>query len=124
MADINFGQCKSTDAGLLYVIDGVVVNQSTGVTSGQPVAFYSIKANSSITAYPTAAGTAIVKVSTSPIADCAADVVAKNFSNGTAKWQDWTSGSVTAVKSEKVNSTISAAVIVVTSGTWNLEVCS
>ncbi len=102
-----------------------VDNEETQVTeadSTHPKAIYTVPEGSSITAYPTAAGTATVYVSTSPQSDCVDDVVAKNFSTGSAKWQTWSSVAVSTITSEVVFANLSAVAIVPASGTWTLEI--
>lgn len=90
----------------------------TGIVSGAPKAFYGIPAGTAFSAYPSSAGTAVVKISVSPIDACKADVIANDFTTGSAKWEDWTPGSVTAYDSSGADYDIVCAVCVVASGTW------
>jgi hypothetical protein len=110
-------------AGGFTVGPGDTVSTVVGATAGSPSAVYNLRAGYSLTAYPTAAGTAVVKMSTSPLASCIADVAANNFSTGLAKWVDWTTGSITALGQEYTLGAMTAVAIVATTGSWVLEVC-
>lgn len=96
-----------------------------GATSSAVKAIYNIPSASSISAYPSAAGTATVYVSTSPVANCQVDVAAGNITSAnTAQWSAWSSGAVTALTSEVAYGALTAVAVKPASGTWVLEVAS
>lgn len=90
----------------------------TGITSSTVGVFYELPALSSLMVKPTVAGSCVVKISNDKIEDCAADVLARNFSTGSAAWFDWTPGTVSTATQSGLDYDITAAVCVPTSGTW------
>lgn len=90
----------------------------TGITSSTVGVFYELPALSSLLIKPTAAGSAVVKISNDTIEACAADVASRNFTTGQAAWFDWTPGTVSAAAQSGLDYDITAAVCVPVSGTW------
>lgn len=100
----------------------VVSRTLTGVVAGTPKAFYGVPKDTSFTATPTAAGTATCWISTSPKADCEADVAANNFATGLADWRSVPKLTAITSQTELVQpGPVTAFVIVAASGNWNLE---
>ncbi len=96
------------------------------ITSSAPVAVYDIDKDAMIRIYPTSAGTATVYSSGSPQRYVAADITAGNAAvtgSTNAKWTAWSAGAVTADTTLTATMPQIAVAIVVTSGTWNIEVC-
>lgn len=111
---------ESADAPVPVVFAAVAPEKIANITISAGA--YGVRAGASVTCYPTVPGLAIVKVSTSPVADCVADVEANNFLTGSARWQDWSTGVVAQDTSEVVYGNLSGVALIVSSGTWVLEV--
>lgn len=97
----------------------------TGITSSAPLVVYDIPLGTMIRIWPTSAGTANVYSTGSPANLAALDTTNANItSNTNARWTAWSAGAVVAetVQSAQMNQT--AIAVVVTSGTWSVEVSS
>lgn len=95
----------------------------SGVTSSAPLVIYDIPIGSMIRIWPTSAGSATVYSTGSPANIAAADTTNANVTGSTnARWTAWTAGAVVAetVQGAQMNQT--AIAVVVTSGTWSVEV--
>ena len=98
---------------------------AAGVTSSEPAALYKIPAGSSIKIYPTSAGTAAVYSTSSNPDQVALDVASGNaaiLAGTNANWDIWGAGAVTAKTIQSTQLPITACALVVTSGTWTMEV--
>ena len=98
----------------------------TGITSAAPGAFYNIPLYAQIKIIPTAAGTATLYSTGSQRALVDADVTAGNaaiVANTNAQWDIWGAGAVTVRTTQQAQMPLSSIALVVTSGTWTLEVC-
>lgn len=96
-----------------------------GVTSSAPVPVFNIDTGAMIRIYPTSAGSATVYSSGSPQTLIQADVTAGNAAitgNTNARWSAWGAGSVSADTVQYAQSPQKAVALVVTSGTWVMEV--
>lgn len=103
----------------------VKVQRKNGVTSSAPVVIYNVTPGSSIRIFPTSAGTANVYSSGSPQNLIAADITAGNSAvtgNTNARWSAWGAGAVTADTQLSAIVPQMAVALVVTSGTWSIEV--
>jgi hypothetical protein len=103
----------------------VKVQTVSGITSSAPKAIINIPAGGQVRLYPTSAGTATVYSTGSTLKNAQLDVATSNAAvtgSTNAKWSIWGAGSVVAdtVQSALVPQT--AIAVVVTSGTWTLEV--
>jgi len=97
----------------------------TGITSAEPTAAYMIPVGSTIKIYPTSAGTASVYSSSSNQDQAALDVASGNaaiLAGTNANWDIWGAGAVTAKTIQSTQLPITACALVVTSGTWTMEV--
>jgi len=112
---------------------GTQVVRISGILSTDgPIGFTGITTGTMIRAFPTAAGTAAVYSSGSPEPRCRLDMVAGTATltatgNGpafgtNAAWSKWGAGDITADSVQQAQMPQSAAVIVVTSGTWTFEI--
>lgn len=111
---------------VLGLTRGYTTATKTGVTSSAPAVLYNLAAGAMVRLYPTSAGTATFYSTGSNPASAATDVAAGNSaitSSATAKWTQWTAGAVTADTTQTAILPQSAGAVVVTSGTWTLEVC-
>ena len=114
------------NAGGANIRNTPVGTQLTGITSAAPGVLYGISVNASIRLYPTVAGVAAVYSSGSPVANIALDVLAGNaaiLANTNARWSSWGAGAVSVDTVQQALSPQSAIAVVVTSGTWVVEVC-
>lgn len=93
-----------------------------GVTSTTPQGVFDVRRGAAIQIHPTAAGTATVYLSCSTVDACAADLTAKNFSTGSAKWAAWSPGAVAAFTQVGVDYNVTCIALVPASGTWSFEV--
>lgn len=95
-----------------------------GVTSAAPKTVFDIPVGSAIRIYPTSAGTATVYSSGSTRKQVEADdTSAKITGNTNAQWSQWGAGAVTATTVQAATISQTAVSLVVTSGTWTIEVC-
>ncbi|MGD9842987.1 MAG: hypothetical protein AB7U99_08800 [Steroidobacteraceae bacterium] len=103
----------------------VLTKSVTGVTSSAPKTISNIPIGAGIKIFPTSAGTATVYSSLSDSALVAADELAGNaaiVAGTNAKWDNWAAGAVTAATVLVATMPCSAVALVVTSGTWTMEV--
>lgn len=104
-----------------------VSNQETGITAIGSV--INVSPGAKISAWPTAGGSpsAALYYTGSPPAAAWADIVAGGATiaanNGHAQWDEWAPGTVTAKTVERAPHWATYAVLVVSSGTWTLEIC-
>jgi len=98
--------------------------QATGITSTISTfrACFGITGGAAVKIYPTSAGSANVYSSTSPMADCQADIVANNFLTGKAVWDQWGPGLVTAKTNTTALIPSTCAVCIPSTGIWTMEV--
>lgn len=97
-----------------------------GGTSADVNSIVGISAGAMIRAYPTSAGTASVYSSGSLLTLVNADIAAGAAAitgNTNARWSLWGAGAVTADTTQQALLPQTAVAIIVTSGTWTLEVC-
>lgn len=95
------------------------------ITNSAPVAVYDIDKDAMIRIYPTSAGTATVYSSGSPQRYVAADIAAGNAAvaaSTNASWTEWAAGAITSVTVLQATMPQTAIAVVVTSGTWTVEV--
>lgn len=97
--------------------------QATGLTSSNyKKACFGVRENATIKAIPTAAGTATIYASASPISDCMTDINSGDFVTGVASWDAWAAGAVTAKTTQFAQGPLTCVVCVPASGTWTLEI--
>lgn len=103
--------------------DLVETIRETGVTSSAPVKIHKVPRGSAIKAYPTSAGTATVYSTQTPRSVSDADNTNTEIENDTnANWDAWGAGAVTVATVQEAMIPLETVAIVVTSGTWVLEV--
>lgn len=96
----------------------------SGITSSAPKTVYEIPVGSAIRIFPTSAGTATVYSSGSPKNLVEKDdTEAKITGNTNAQWSQWAAGAVTSSTIQAASVSQTAVVLIVTSGTWTIEVC-
>lgn len=95
-----------------------------GITSSAIKTVYDIPVGSAIRIYPTSAGTATVYSSGSPRNAVALDDTSAKITGSTnAQWSQWSAGAVTSSTTQAATVSQTAVAIIVTSGTWTIEVC-
>lgn len=105
---------------------GLYQGERSGVETGTPGAVFNVAMGAMVRIYPTSAGTATVYSTGSNENYAATDVAAGDSavtSSATAKWTQWSAGAVTDDTTLQAVMPQSCVAVVVTSGTWTLEVC-
>lgn len=107
------------------ITDYVNSRRLSGITSSAPAVLYGIQVGSAVRLYPTSAGSATIYSSSSPSDKVALDIAAGNAAitgSTNAKWTAWGAGTVTADTTQQGQMSQTAVAVVVTSGTWIIEV--
>lgn len=95
----------------------------TGVTSSAPGKVHKVPRGSAIKIWPTGAGTATVYSTQTPRTISDPDDTNAEIINDTAvDWDEWSAGAVADSTLLVTQVPVETVAIVVTSGTWNLEV--
>lgn len=115
----------SGSSGITDSSNAVKISTVTGITSAVPAAVNSVVRGGGIKIYPTSAGTASVYISMSNYNLTGADIAAGNSAitnNTNAKWILWQAGAVSSETAQQVYIPLTTVAVVVTSGTWTLEI--
>jgi hypothetical protein len=101
----------------------VTTIRQTGVTSSAPGKVHKVPRGSAIKIWPTSEGTATVYSTNTPRTISDPDDTNTEIINDTAvDWDEWSAGAVTSSTSLVAQAPVETVAIVVTSGTWVLEV--
>lgn len=103
----------------------VKVQTISGITSSAPKGIINIPAGASIRLYPTSAGSASVYSTGSTLKNAQLDVATSNAAvtgSTNAKWSLWGAGAVAADTNQTAVIPQTMVAVVVSSGTWTLEV--
>lgn len=101
----------------------IITARASGITSATNVQrFHNVPAGAAIKIYPTSAGTAAVFSTFTQRAVSDLDGAAGIIASTNASWDKWEAGDVTAKTVSQVNVPLATVALVVTSGTWVIEV--
>lgn len=103
--------------------DRVTTYSLKGITSAAPGRMHKVPKNATVKVYPTAAGTATVySTNTEREVSRLDEDNAGIVGSVNADWDEWDAGAVTAKKVQTVLTPVETVALVVTSGTWTIEV--
>ena len=100
----------------------------SGITSTAATAVYHVAQGAMVKIFPSSAGTATVYSTGSPDTLAALDIATADGSDivasTNASWDEWAAGAVTAKTIQQASMPQTALAVVVTSGTWVMEICA
>ena len=111
---------------VLGITAGYNTKRRANVTSAVVAVLYNVPKGAMVKIFPTSAGTATVYSSGSPTelinADLADPLGAAIIASTNANWDQWGAGNVTAKTVQEAQLPLAAVALLVTSGTWVLEI--
>jgi len=107
----------------MAITNFIDAQRQSNLTNASPTIIYDLPVGTSVRLWFTGAGTATVYTTGSPRDQVAKDTTNGNITGSTnARWTQWGAGSVTVETVQVINQSQTALAVVVTSGTWSIEV--